>query len=94
MHDNRIHTPYHDLRDTTSGAARTGAPRIPAWAQHRAVYRAGGRTVYVVETDRVHAARTDLERLERSGWDVRIDRDPATAHARIALTQRAFAKAA
>ncbi|WP_449277727.1 hypothetical protein [Leucobacter sp. GX24907] len=99
---NRIHTPYHDLNGSTRGSTPTDAsvgasitaPRVPAWVQHRAVYRTGGRTVYVVETDRVHAARPDLEHLERAGWDVHIDRVPASTHARITLTQRELAKAA
>lgn len=74
-----LRTPYHEL-----GA---GAPCVPAWAQHRSVYRAGGRTLYLVETDRLDAARRDLDALARNGWSVEIDRDGETAN--ITLSRRA-----
>ena len=82
-----LRTPYHAL-----GADQE--MRVPVWAQHRSVYRTAGRTIYLVETDRLADARGDLATLDRAGWDVRIaagaDGDPT----RIALTRREFARAA
>lgn len=69
-------TPYHAL-----GSA--SAPRIPAWAEHRSVYRGSGRTLYLVETKNLDAARTDLRRLSADGWDVQVERSADTA--RVAL---------
>lgn len=74
-----LRTPYHEL-----GA---GAPRVPEWARHRAVYRAAGRTLYLVETDRLDAARRDLDALAHKGWDVQIDRDGSAAN--ITLSRKA-----
>lgn len=81
-------TPYHSLGD--------GDMRIPSWAQHRSVYRTGGRTLYLVETDSLGDARGDLDRLSHAGWDVRVAQDPAgsTDTARIALTRKDLARAA
>lgn len=62
----RLRTPYHDLGEA-------GTPRIPAWASRRSVYRSAGRTLYLVETDRLEAARRDLAALRRNGWEVQID---------------------
>lgn len=73
----RLHTPYHELGEA-------GAPRIPAWAGRRSVYRSAGRTLYLVETDRIDTARRDLDALERSGWNVQID--AADGKDRVALT--------
>ena len=75
-----IRTPYHEL-----GGGNT--PIVPEWAQHRSVYRAAGRTLYLVETDRLDAARCDLDSLAGLGWDVRID--PAGSGANITLTRAA-----
>lgn len=73
-------TPYHSLGGET-------AMHIPEWAQHRSVYRTAGRTLYVVETDELGAARRDLKRLGRSGWDVTVE---ATGkNARIAFSRAA-----
>lgn len=79
-------TPYHSLGD--------GDMRIPEWAQHRSVYRASGRTLYLVDTDRLSEARGDLARLDRAGWDVRVAETPEGSGARIALSRRDLAKAA
>ena len=79
-------TPYHSLGD--------GAMRIPAWAQHRSVYRASGRTLYLVDTDSLGAAQGDLARLNRAGWDVRVAELPEGDGARIALSRRELARAA
>lgn len=87
MHNETTHTirpaprtPYHSLGgDTTM--------HIPEWAQHRSVYRSAGRTLYVVETDELAAARRDLKRLGRSGWDVSVE--AAGKNARIALSRAA-----
>ncbi len=68
-----LRTPYHELGEL-------GEPRVPEWAQHRSVYRAAGRTLYLVETDRLEAAERDLDSLARSGWHVRIDRDGEAAN--------------
>lgn len=79
----RLRTPYHEL-----GAA--GEPRVPGWARNRAVYRSSGRTLYLVETDRLEEARPDLDALAGRGWNVRIDRvDRAGGSASIALTRLA-----
>jgi len=67
-----LRTPYHALGELTR---HDGTPRVPEWAQHRSVYRAAGRTLYLVETDRLDAAQHDLDALSRLGWQVRIDRD-------------------
>lgn len=69
---------------------------VPEWAQHRSVYRTEGRTLYLVETDRLDEARGDLRRLDRAGWEVRVAEDPAArgSRARIALTRRDIARAA
>lgn len=75
-----LHTPYHELGEL-------GRPRVPEWAGHRAVYRAAGRTLYLVETDRLDAAKGDLDALARSGWQVRIEREGAAAN--ITLTRDA-----
>ncbi|MFF8819418.1 MULTISPECIES: hypothetical protein [Leucobacter] len=73
-------TPYHSLGE---GAKM----RIPAWAQHRSVYRSAGRTLYVVETDTLADARRDLVRLDKAGWDVAVE--AAGTNARIALSRAA-----
>lgn len=87
MHTNNItpirrnaRTPYHSL-------GHDAALHIPEWAQHRSVYRSNGRTLYVVETDSIDSARTDLARLDRAGWHVDVtESGPA---ARIALSRAA-----
>lgn len=81
-----IRTPYHELGK--------GAPMIPEWAQHRSVYRAAGRTLYLVETDALDVAREDLDTLSSRGWDVRIDRGTSNIAgenrvASIALSRKA-----
>ncbi|MGO3147057.1 MAG: hypothetical protein ACTIJ6_05185 [Leucobacter sp.] len=73
-------TPYHSLGDETT-------MRIPRWAQHRSVYRSAGRTLYVVETEKLGDARRDLARLNRAGWDVSVDADGSNA--RIAFSRAA-----
>lgn len=80
-------TPYHSLGGETEMI-------VPDWAQHRSVYRTSGRTLYVVETDRLSEARSDLRKLERAGWEVRVAQDPTGPGARIALTRRDLAHAA
>lgn len=75
-----LRTPYHALGDGTG-------PRTPEWATHRSVYRASGRTLYLVETDRFDAAQRDLATLARNGWDVQVDR--AGRAASIALSRKA-----
>lgn len=82
-----LHTPYHALSDGRS-------LRIPGWAERRSVYRSGDRTVYVVETDCLDLARRDLRRLADSGWDVSVEEGHDGTQARIALTQREFARVA
>lgn len=62
----QLRTPYHAL-----GSA--AGPRVPEWAQHRSVYRAAGRTLYVVETNNLAQAGDDLAKLRTSGWDVRVE---------------------
>lgn len=79
-------TPYHSLGG--------GDMRIPEWAQHRSVYRASGRTLYLVETDRLSDARVDLARLNQAGWDVQVAEHADGPGARIAFTRREFARAA
>lgn len=79
-------TPYHSLGD--------GDMRIPEWAQHRSVYRSSGRTLYLVDTDSLGEARSDLARLDRAGWEVRVAESPEGSGARIALTRRELARAA
>ncbi len=74
-------TPYHEL-------GHGSGPRVPAWARHRSVYRSAGRTLYLVETDRIDAARRDLDELEGRGWDVRIEPAGGTT-ASIALSRAA-----
>ncbi len=73
-------TPYHSLGGETQ-------MHIPEWAQHRAVYRSAGRTLYVVKTDELAAARHDLKRLDRAGWDVSVESEGSNA--RIALSRAA-----
>lgn len=75
-----LRTPYHEL-----GSGQ--APVVPDWAQHRSVYRAAGRTLYLVGTDRLDSARADLDSLAGRGWDVRID--PTDAGANIVLSRAA-----
>lgn len=84
---NTARTPYHSL-------GGEDGMQIPAWAQHRSVYRAAGRTLYLVETDRVDDAKLDLKRLDRAGWDVQLTEDPTGPVTRIALTRRELAQAA
>lgn len=78
----RLRTPYHAL-----GGER--GVRVPEWVGHRSVYRGSGRTLYLIETDRLASAREDLERLSREGWDVTIER--GRAGDRIALSEPALA---
>jgi hypothetical protein len=75
-----LRTPYHEL-------SAGDTPVVPEWAGHRSVYRAAGRTLYLVETDRLDAARDDLDSLAGLGWDVRID--CAGSGANIVLTRAA-----
>ncbi|MBK0418344.1 hypothetical protein JD276_04770 [Leucobacter sp. CSA1] len=82
-----LHTPYHAL-----GGER--GVHVPSWVGHRSVYRSAGRTLYLVETDRLEAARGDLDRLASQGWDVQVERARAGSAARIALTQQDLAVAA
>ncbi|QIK64884.1 hypothetical protein G7068_13140 [Leucobacter viscericola] len=82
-----LRTPYHSL-------GGEDGMQIPAWAQHRSVYRAAGRTLYLVETDRVDDAKLDLKRLDRAGWDVQVTEDPTGPITRIALTRKELAQAA
>lgn len=79
-------TPYHSLGD--------GEMVIPDWAQRRSVYRASGRTLYLVDTDSLGAAEGDLTHLNRSGWDVQVAEHADGPGARIALTRRGLARAA
>lgn len=83
-----LRTPYHALGEL---AQHDGTPRVPEWAQHRSVYRAAGRTLYLVETDRLDAARQDLDALSRLGWQVQVDRadDRSGDVANITLSRRA-----
>ncbi len=60
-----VRTPYHELGEP-------GSPHVPDWARRRSVYRGAGRTTYIVETDRLAAARHDLKRLQRRGWRVNV----------------------
>lgn len=78
-------TPYHSLGGDTD-------MRIPSWAQRRSVYRSSGRTLYLVETDRLDDAQRDLAQLDRAGWDVSVE--TAGDASRIALTRRDLARAA
>lgn len=73
-------TPYHSLGEDAT-------MRIPGWAKHRSVYRSAGRTLYVVETDALAEAHSDLARLGDSGWNVAVE--TAGPSARIALTRAA-----
>lgn len=73
-------TPYHSLGGETE-------MRIPDWAEHRSVYRAAGRTLYVVETEQLDRARRDLVKLGRSGWNVSVE--TAGPAARISLSRAA-----
>lgn len=82
-----LRTPYHSLGD---GAGM----HIPDWAQHRSVYRSSGRTLYLVETDRLSDAQLDLKRLGRAGWSVQVEEDPEGSLSRIALTRKDLARAA
>lgn len=81
--DNITHlrTPYHALGDN-------GTPTVPSWARTRSVYRAAGRTLYLVETDQLETAQNDLDQLARSGWDVHIDSKSPQA-ASISLSRSA-----
>lgn len=81
-------TPYHALDQDT----KAGVVQIPAWAEKRSVYRAEGRTLYIVETADLDEARTDLATISRAGWDV--DVEPLGEGARISLTRRDLAIAA
>lgn len=78
-------TPYHSL----GGEAEM---LIPDWAQRRSVYRTSGRTMYLVETDRIDDARGDLAKLDRAGWDVSVN--DSGQGAQIAFTRRDLQKAA
>lgn len=80
-------TPYHALSDDMQLV-------VPDWAGQRSVYRSSGRTMYLVDTDQLSAARGDLKRLARAGWDVQVAKHPAGAGARIALSRRDLARAA
>jgi hypothetical protein len=77
----KLRTPYHEL-----GA--NGTPTVPNWARQRSVYRSAGRTLYLVETDSLDTAKSDLERLARRGWNVHIDGADART-ASISLTRAA-----
>lgn len=68
-----VRTPYHALGDL-------GQLRIPEWAQHRSVYRSAGRTLYLVETDRLTSAQADLDSLASSGWEVAVEQDGNAAN--------------
>lgn len=77
-----IRTPYHELGD--------GSLRVPSWAQHRSVYRSAGRTLYLVETDALATAHSDLNTLSDRGWEVRIERaEGAGSTANISLSRTA-----
>lgn len=78
-----LRTPYHALSEE-------GTPVFPDWARARSVYRAAGRTLYLVETDSLENAQNDLAHLQNSGWDVHIDRTHAQ-HANISLSRSAAA---
>lgn len=82
-----LNTPYHAL------GGEHGAV-VPIWAQRRSVYRGAGRTVYLVETDRLDAAGRDLSRLAASGWDVQVERTGESKTARITLTHDDLVQAA
>lgn len=82
-----LRTPYHSLSSADDML-------VPDWAQRRSVYRSSGRTLYVVETDRLSDARSDLKRLDRAGWDVTVSKPVAGDHARIAFTRKDLARAA
>lgn len=79
----RLATPYHEL-------GNADGPRIPGWAEHRSVYRGGGRTIYMVETKRLNrAARRDLTHLSEHGWQVTIERASGhQANTRVGLMRR------
>lgn len=62
----QIRTPYHELGEA-------GAPRVPGWVGHRSVYLSAGRTLYLVQTDQLDAARQDLAALADRGWEVTVD---------------------
>jgi len=64
-----VRTPYRELGDLA-----------PSWAEHRSVYRAGGRTLYLVETKHLDQAQRDLDALARRGWQVQIDREGDAAN--------------
>lgn len=85
LHPRTPRTPYHSLGGETD-------MRIPEWAQRRSVYRASGRTLYVVETDSIDEAKGDLARLDRAGWDVSVEHSGPAA--RIAFTRRELMQAA
>ncbi|NLA65026.1 MAG: hypothetical protein GX862_03685 [Leucobacter sp.] len=76
-----LRTPYHAL-------STSGTPVVPTWARNRSVYRAAGRTLYLVETDSLEHAKNDLDQLARSGWDVQIS-STAPSSASIALSRSA-----
>ncbi|PRI10247.1 hypothetical protein [Leucobacter massiliensis] len=84
-----LRTPYHSLGDGSEMV-------VPSWAQHRSVYRSSGRTLYLVDTERLSDAHGDLARLDRAGWEVRVAEDPEApgSRARIALSRRELAQAA
>lgn len=83
-------TPYHSLAGTNDSDALV----VPDWAQHRSVYRSAGRTLYLVDTDVLGDAERDLRRIASAGWDVQVERDPKSDHARIAFTRAELPAAA
>ena len=47
--EHTLRTPYHELGQLGSG---DGSLRVPAWAQHRSVYRTSGRTLRIFRLER------------------------------------------
>lgn len=77
---NTLHTPYHSL-------GGDNGLRVPGWVDRRSVYRAEGRTVYLVKTSCINMARRDLNRLQRAGWHVEVDRQDSGDAAVISVSQ-------
>lgn len=83
-------TPYRALY-TMKGADHG---LIPEWAHKREVYRSIDRTRYVVETNSLEAATSDIELLRTSGWNVEVQRLNLDGSARITMSAGAAQTAA
>lgn len=87
-----ILTPYRALH--TVAGDRAPQQLIPEWAHKRSVFRAGHATYYVVETQDIASAKSDLDTLATLGWNVDVHPLGLDGSARITMHAREVQHAA